>query len=84
MKKKLMSVMMVLLLSLAACSPNDKDTETVSLMTWGGDFIPREIIQEFEEETGIMVNYKEVTSNEDMQSLLETSPGQYDLAVVTD
>lgn len=84
MKRKLVSFMMVLLLALAACSSNDKETETVSLMTWGGDFIPREIIQEFEEETGIKVNYKEVTSNEDMQSLLETSPGQYDLAVVTD
>ena len=56
----------------------------VNLMTWGGDFIPRAIISEFEQETGIKVNYKEVTSNEDMQSLLEASPGQYDLAVVTD
>ena len=53
-------------------------------MTWGGDFIPREIIDEFEEESGIKVNYKEVTSNEDMQTLLETSPDVYDLAVVTD
>jgi len=56
----------------------------VNLMTWGGDFIPRAIISEFEQETGIKVNYKEVTSNEDMQSLLEANPGQYDLAVVTD
>jgi spermidine/putrescine transport system substrate-binding protein len=56
----------------------------VNLMTWGGDFIPRAIINEFEQETGIRVNYKEVTSNEDMQSLMENSPGQYDLAVVTD
>lgn len=56
----------------------------VNLMTWGGDFIPRAIISEFEKETGIKVNYKEVTSNEDMQSLLEASPDQYDLAVVTD
>src|SRR5690554_1122863 len=56
----------------------------VNLMTWGGDFIPRAIIEEFEKETGIKVNYKEVTSNEDMQSLLEASPDQYDLAVTTD
>jgi spermidine/putrescine transport system substrate-binding protein len=40
--------------------------------------------REFEKETGIKVNYKEVTSNEDMQSLLEANPDQYDLAVVTD
>lgn len=56
----------------------------VNLMTWGGDFIPRVIIDEFTAETGIRVNYKEVTSNEDMQSLLEANPDQYDLAVVTD
>jgi spermidine/putrescine-binding protein len=53
-------------------------------MTWGGDFIPREIIQEFEQETGIRVHYKEAPSNEDMQSLLEANPDQYDLLVVTD
>ena len=45
----------------------------VNLMTWG-DFIPRAIIDEFTAETGIRVNYKEVTSNEDMQSLLEANP----------
>ncbi|NMB02073.1 MAG: spermidine/putrescine ABC transporter substrate-binding protein [Firmicutes bacterium] len=56
----------------------------INLMTWGGDFIPRAIIDEFEAETGIKVNYKEVTSNEDMQSLMEANPDQYDLAVVTD
>lgn len=28
----------------------------VNLMTWGGDFIPRAIISEFEQETGIKVN----------------------------
>ena len=83
MKKRIIATMMVLLLVLAACGPS-KNEDSISLMTWGGDFIPREIINDFEEETGIKVNYKEVTSNEDMQSLLETSPGQYDLAVVTD
>lgn len=56
----------------------------INLMTWGGDFIPRSIINEFEAETGIRVYYKEVTSNEDMQSLMEANPDQYDLAVVTD
>lgn len=76
---------LVLALLLVSCGKKkgDKPGE-VNLMTWGGDFIPREVIDEFEEETGIKVNYKEVTSNEDMQSLLEANPDQYDLAVVTD
>ena len=47
-------------------------------------FYSREIIDAFEKETGIKVNYKEVGSNEEMQSLLETDPDKYDLAVVTD
>lgn len=73
----------ILVFSLVGCG-KDKGTEEINLMTWGGDFIPREIINQFEEETGIKINYKEVTSNEDMQSLLEANPNQYDLAVVTD
>lgn len=74
----------LLIFSLVACSSDNNSEDQINLMTWGGDFIPREIIDEFEEETGIKVNYKEVTSNEDMQTLLETNPDVYDLAVVTD
>ncbi len=83
--KKFIGIILVLILgvSLVACNKGDKVGQ-INLMTWGGDFIPREIINEFEKETGIKVNYKEVTSNEDMQSLLEANPNQYDLAVVTD
>lgn len=85
MKKRIMSLLLcfVMVMALAGCGGSSKGDQ-VNLMTWGGDFIPREIINEFEKETGIKVNYKEVTSNEDMQSLLETNPNQYDLAVVTD
>ncbi len=94
--KRLLGIILslVLVFTLAACGGNEGgDNEDknagekggqINLMTWGGDFIPREIIDEFEKETGIKINYKEVTSNEDMQSLLEANPDQYDLAVVTD
>lgn len=73
----------ILAFTIVGCGKGEKEDQ-INLMTWGGDFIPREIIEEFRKETGIKVNYKEVTSNEDMQSLLETNPNQYDLAVVTD
>lgn len=87
MKKNLKIIISMLLsasliFSLAACGKGEEAKE-INIMTWA-DFIPREIIEQFEEETGIKVNYKEVASNEDMQSLLEASPDQYDLAVVTD
>lgn len=83
MRNKLLILMVAVLVLLAGCGQTDSKEE-INMMTWGGDFVPQEIIKGFEEETGIKVNYKEVASNEDMQSLLETSPGQYDLAVVTD
>ncbi len=69
---------------LLACGKESSKDKTLNLMSWGGDFIPREVLTEFEEETGIKVNLIESTSNEDMQSLLETNPDQYDLAVLTD
>ena len=50
----------ILIVALVGCS-GSKDAGQVNLMTWGGDFIPREIIDEFEKETGIKVNYKEET-----------------------
>ena len=73
----------ILALVLVGCTKKEEVVSEINLMTWGGDFIPRVIIEEFEKETGVKVNYKEVTSNEDMQSLLEANPDQYDLAVVT-
>ncbi len=84
-KGLLILLSLTMLLGLVACSGGGKEAkEEINLMTWGGDFIPRQVIESFEKETGIKVNYKEVTSNEDMQSLLEANPDQYDLAVVTD
>lgn len=72
----------MLIFSLAGCGKKEESKE-INLMTWAG-FIPREIIDQFEAETGIKINYKEVASNEDMLSLLEATPDKYDLAVVTD
>ena len=81
----IIAVVLVLAAALVVYFSGGKDKGSeINLMTWGGDFIPRAIIDEFTKETGIKVNYKEVTSNEDMQSLLEANPDQYDLAVVTD
>ncbi len=83
--KRILAVLLsaVFVFALAGCGQG-RGSKQINLMSWGGDFIPREVIDQFEQETGIKVNYKEVTSNEDMQSLLEANPDQYDLAVVTD
>lgn len=83
MNKKIL-IVLSLLMVLTACTAKQKDDNTIHLMTWGGDFVPREVIEDFEKESGLKVQYKEVTSNEEMQSLLETSGEHYDLAIVTD
>lgn len=83
--KRIIGVVMLVILTLGVVGyAQEAKAQEINLMTWGGDFIPRAIIDEFEKETKIKVNYKEVTSNEDMQSLLQANPDQYDLAVVTD
>lgn len=83
--KSILAILFVttLIFAMVGCNGTTDDKQ-INLMTWGGDFIPRDVINEFEAETGIKVNYKEVPSNEDMQSLLEANPDEYDLAVVTD
>lgn len=86
-KTRKLSILLILAVAmtlLVACGNETSKDESLNLMSWGGDFIPREILTEFEEETGIKVNLKEAPSNEDMQSLLEANPDQYDLAVLTD
>lgn len=87
MKKKIkiligMAIAATLMVALAGCGAKEASKE-INLMTWAG-FIPPEIIEQFEEESGLTINYKEVGTNEDMQSLLEASGDQYDIAVVTD
>ena len=84
MNRRSAVLLVAVVLVLAAAGAAGAKEGEITLMTWGGDFIPREIIQEFEQETGIRVHYKEAPSNEDMQSLLEANPDQYDLLVVTD
>lgn len=84
MNRRSAVLLVAVVLVLAAAGAAGAQEGEITLMTWGGDFIPREIIQEFEQETGIRVHYKEAPSNEDMQSLLEANPDQYDLLVVTD
>ncbi|MGI6693992.1 MAG: ABC transporter substrate-binding protein [Limnochordia bacterium] len=84
MNRRSVVLLVAVVLVLAAAGAAGAKEGEITLMTWGGDFIPREIIQEFEQETGIRVHYKEAPSNEDMQSLLEANPDQYDLLVVTD
>jgi len=89
MKKKLLSLFLAGLLSVSAgtlltgCG-NDSEGGTLNLFTWEGMF-PEEVIAEFEETTGITVNYVNFDYNETMLSKLQAADGgDYDLIIADD
>ena len=55
----------------------------VNVCSWG-EYIDTELIAQFEEETGIAVNYQTVESNEALYSLLKSGAGDYDVIVPSD
>ena len=72
------------LFAFAACGP--KSTEAnheLNVLNWG-EYIDPDLIEEFEEETGIKVNYIEMTSNEEMLIKLRSSDSNYDLCFPSD
>ncbi len=78
-------------LVLASCSNSDNaaadgsaatSNETLNLYNWS-EYMPQEILDGFEEETGISVNYTTFDSNEAMYAKLKLldDSSQYDLAI---
>ncbi len=55
----------------------------VNVCSWG-EYIDEDLIDEFEEATGIRVNYQTTDSNETMYSLLENGGADYDVVVPSD
>ncbi len=55
----------------------------VNVCSWG-EYIDEDLITQFEEETGIRVNYQTAESNETLYSLLKSGGGDYDVVVPSD
>ena len=55
----------------------------VNVCSWG-EYIDESLITQFEEKTGITVNYQTVESNEALYSLLKSGAGDYDVIVPSD
>lgn len=64
---------------------SDLDEEKVlNIFTWDG-YIPLDIIAEWEESTGVKINYSNFTSNEDMLTKLQANGGsEYDIVLASD
>lgn len=73
---------LLLLLIVSGCAGGKKDGE-VNVYNWG-EYIDESIFQDFEDETGIKVNYSTFTSNETMYSVLKTGSADYDVIIPSD
>lgn len=81
----LMAMTMVFVLAItvvvSGCSSND--VVTLNVLNWG-DYIDEELIERFEEETGIDINYTFMANNEEMIVQLESPDCIYDLCFPSD
>lgn len=88
MKKTLALILsLALILTLAAaCSGGTANTESkgvVNVYNWG-EYIDKDVLDEFEAETGITVNYREFETNEQLYSLLRQGGVSYDVIIPSD
>ena len=64
-------------------SSNTSGKREVNVCSWG-EYIDDSLIDKFEEETGIKVNYSTAPSNEELYSLLQSGGVNYDVIVPSD
>lgn len=81
---RLLALLMVLmfLLPLVACSPKEAG-KVVNIYNWG-DYIDKELLTKFEEETGIRVVYSNFNTNEDLYVKLKNGVSNYDVIMPSD
>ena len=84
MKKKIISLISVVLLlfSLVACgdSSGGGDAQSINVYNWG-EYIDQSVLDDFEAETGIKVNYTTYASNEEMYSKIVSGAASYDVII---
>jgi len=76
----LLCLIVFVLLTAVGCG---KKEEVLNFYNWS-EYMPQEIIDAFEKETGIKINYATYSSNEEMFAKIANSPGSYDLIVSSD
>lgn len=82
--KKFIAVAMALIVSagiLSGCGTEKKNE--INLYTWA-EYVPSDVIKDFETETGIKVNYSYFDTNEEMLAKLSVQKGQYDVVICSD
>ena len=73
----------VLLVTLIVTGAAARSERVVNVCSWG-EYIDEELITQFEEETGIRVNYQTAESNEALYSLIKMGGADFDVIVPSD
>ncbi len=80
MKTKWIGILLLLMLGLTACGGNK---EVVNVYNWG-EYIEKDVLEEFEKETGIEVVYDTFVTNEDLYVKMKNDSTQFDVVVPSD
>jgi len=82
--KKILSILLigVFILSLAACSKGQTNEQgyysKLNVYNWG-DYIDPQVLEDFEKEYGIKVNYENYANNEEMLAKIQAGGTEYDV-----
>lgn len=80
---KKLSILLVLILLLSACQAETAQGNVVNVYNWG-EYIDKDLLDKFEEETGIHVIYSNFNTNEDLYVKLKNGSSSYDVIVPSD
>ena len=75
--------MMMAALTLSGCGGGNAEERGVNVCSWG-EYIDESLIDQYEEATGIKVNYQTAESNEVLYSQLSMGGVDYDVIIPSD
>lgn len=77
-------LLIIYLFVLTGCSTNNKYKDIINVLNWSS-YIPNEVIEDFEKEYNIKVNYSTYSSNEELLAkVASVKEGTYDLVFPSD
>jgi len=82
-KKTIACLLALSLLLLPGCAGGGSGAGEVNVYNWG-EYIDLSVLEDFQNQTGITVNYQVFDSNESMYSLLSAGGGTYDVIIPSD
>lgn len=85
MKRKIIALLAVclVLFSFVSCSDNGENSaekQSINVYNWG-EYIDQSVLDDFEAQTGIKVNYTTYASNEEMYSKIVSGAASYDVII---